>query len=457
MPKLIPNAIADASELSKAAGSLFVISMFLKAFSLGGGTYTGLEAVSNNVNTLAEPKVKTGKFTMFFIALSLAFTAGGIILLYLLWGAEHQEGQTLNAVTFRAIMQGWNIFGMDVSSPLLILVLSLEAGLLLVAANTGFLAGPAVLANMASDKWMPHFFSSLSSRLVTKHGITLMGLSSLVVLILTSGNVSVLVVLYSINVFLTFSLSLLGLSKHWIANRKTNKLWLPKFISSATGLIVCASILLITTFEKFFDGGWLTLLITSGVIMLGLWARNSYNKVARKLALADELFADIGQKACAEPPALDPNQPTAAFIVNDCIGSGMHALLWVLRLFPGVYKNFVFISVGEVDSGNLAETEHWSAKRRDFKNSLKHYVNYCNSRGMAATSYISFGTDVVEKVSELTDDVIKDFPKVVFFSSKLIFENENIFTQFLYNQNAYIIQRRLHNLGNNMIILPMRV
>jgi len=457
LPMLIPHALSETHQMSQAFGAIFVASLFLKAFSLGGGTYTGIEAVSNNVTTLAEPRVATGKMTMFLIAVSLAFTAGGIIVLYLLWGAEHQEGQTLNAVVFRTIMQNWHIGSFDLSPVLLTLVLSLEAGLLLVAANTGFLAGPAVLANMASDKWMPHFFSSLSSRLVTKNGIVLMGASSLVVLLLTGGDVSILVVLYSINVFLTFSLSLVGLCKHWLTNRHHAKNWLLKLIISATGLIVCGGILIITTIEKFFDGGWLTLLITSGVIAMGWWIRKSYGKVSQKLALADELFAEAGKKVTCEPPALDPTQQTAVFIVNDCIGSGMHSLLWVLRLFPGVYKNFVFISVGEVDSGNFAEKDHWQSMRRDFKQTLKHYIHYCHSHNMAATSYVAFGTDVVEKVSELIDRVIKDFPKVVFFSSKLIFQDESIFTQFLYNQNAYILQRRLHNQGYNMIILPMRI
>lgn len=457
LPSILPHAHEEVHNMTKALGGVFVASLFLKAFSLGGGTYTGLEAVSNYVPKLAEPRVKTGQITMVLIALSLAFTAGGIILLYLLWGAQPQDGQTLNAVVFRSIMGGWNIGGVDVSSGLLMLVLSLEAGLLLVASNTGFIDGPAILANMATDKWMPHFFSSLSSRLVTKNGIGLMGISSLLVLLLTAGDVSVLVVLYSINVFLTFSMSLLSLSKYWITHRKESKKWIPKLIISTIGLIVCVSILVITTVEKFFAGGWLTMLITSGVIALGIWIRFSYGKVAHKLALADELFAEAGQKAVSDAPALDPTQQTAVFLVNDCVGSGMHSLLWVLRLFPGVYKNFVFVSVGEVDSGNFSEKEHWQTMRRDFKNSIKHYVNYCHAHGMAATSYITFGTDVVEKVSELTLKVINDFPKVVFFSSKLIFQDENIFTQFLYNQNAYIIQRRLHNLGYNMIILPMRM
>lgn len=457
LPALIPHALNETGSMVKEMGVVIVASFFLKAFSLGGGTYTGLEAVSNNVNTLAEPRVKTGKLTMLFIALSLAFTAGGIILLYLLWGAQHQEGQTLNAVVFRTIMHGWSIGGVDVSGGLLALVLALEAGLLLVAANTGFLAGPAVLANMASDKWMPHFFSSLSSRLVTKNGVMLMGLSSFIVLLLTNGDVSVLVVLYSINVFITFSLSLLGLMRYWLRNRKQHRNWFRKLVAASVGFFVCASILIITTVEKFFAGGWLTLLITSGLVLLGWRIRRSYGVVHQKLALADELFADAMKKTNATPPALDPSQQTAVFIVNDCLGSGMHALLWVLRLFPGVYKNFVFISVGEVDSGNFSEKEDRQSLRRDVKRTLNHYINYCHSHNMAATSYVSFGTDVAEKVGDLIDKVLRDFPKAVFFSSKLIFQNEGLFTQYLYNQNAYIIQRRLHNQGHNMIILPMRM
>lgn len=457
LPALIPHALKETNSMIQVMGVGVVASFFLKAFSLGGGTYTGLEAVSNNVGTLAEPRIKTGKLTMLMIAVSLAFTAGGIILLYLLWGASHEEGKTLNAVVFGNIMQGWTIAGIDISDHFLNIVLMLEAGLLLVAANTGFLGGPAVLANMASDKWMPHFFSSLSSRLVTKNGITLMGFCSLVVLMLTAGDVSVLVVLYSINVFITFSLSLLGLMRHWLHNRKENPKWLRKFVVAGLGFFVCASILIITTIEKFFAGGWMTLLITSGVVGMGWAIRRSYMKVRQKLALADELFADAMKKCNTPPPALDPSQQTAVFIVNSSLGSGMHALLWVLRLFPGVYKNFVFISVGEVEAHNFAEKEDRQCLRRDVKRGLNHYINYCHAHGMAATSYVAFGTDVAEKVSELIDKVLCDFPKAVFFTSKLIFQNENLFTQYLYNQNAYIIQRRLHNQGHNMIILPMRM
>src|SRR5207247_3023594 len=105
-------------------------------------------------------------------------------------------------------------------------ILGLQGGLLFVAANTGYLGGPAVLANMAADSWGPHQYRYLSSRLVTQRGIVLMGAAAVGILIATGGSVSLLVVLYSINVFLTFSLSLLGLCIYWWGVRRSDRRWI---------------------------------------------------------------------------------------------------------------------------------------------------------------------------------------------------------------------------------------
>src|SRR5262249_20285062 len=153
------------------------------------------------------------------------FTAGGIILLYLLWQSKPVEGQTLNAVVFGSIIQTFGWSGTSAAVALSV-VLASEAGLLLVASNTGFLGGPAVLANMAADSWVPHKFRYLSTRLVTQNGILVMGVAALGILLWTRGSVDLLVVLYSINVFLTFSLSLLGLCIYWTRQRKRDTRWI---------------------------------------------------------------------------------------------------------------------------------------------------------------------------------------------------------------------------------------
>src|SRR5580704_6252434 len=314
---VVPGAVGEARSMSPEFGPLVVAALLMRAFSLGGGTYTGLEAVSNNVNMLAEPRVPNGKVTMFYMASSLAFTAGGIILLYMLWHAQPVEGQTLNAVVFGSVIDHLGLGSAFARNALLAVVLALEAGLLLVGAQTGFLDGPAVLSNMASDSWVPRHFRDLSTRLVRQNGIVVMGIASLVILMWTRGNVDILVVLYSINVFLTFSLSLLGLCTYWWRHRHDAKGWVRPFALSALGLAVTSTVLVITLVEKFTAGGWLTVLVTSAVVAACFLIKRHYNDTRAQLAREDAIFSDMppatDETALAKP---DPSQPTAILLVG---------------------------------------------------------------------------------------------------------------------------------------------
>src|SRR4029077_10367226 len=139
-------------------------------------------------------------------ASSLAFTASGLLLCYLLWRVAPVEGKTLNAVLVQRLADGF-----PGASAFVALTLFSEGTLLVVAAQTGFLDGPRVLANMAVDSWVPHRFASLSDRLTTQNGIVLMGGAALLALWYTKGDVGHLIVMYSINVFLTFSLSMFAM------------------------------------------------------------------------------------------------------------------------------------------------------------------------------------------------------------------------------------------------------
>ncbi len=458
LPALIPDTLNETAGLARDTSWIFVVSIILLAYSQGGGTYTGLEAVSNNVNTLAEPRVATGKWTMFYMATSLAFTAGGIMLLYLLWDATHSPGQTLNAVVFKSIIDHLDFGGPAINGAALIGVLVLEAGLLFVAANTGFLGGPAVLSNMAADSWVPRQFRQLSNRLVTQNGIVLMGAAALAVLVWSGGSVTLLVVLYSINVFLTFSISLFGLCVYWVKNRRVAKKWLWRFLLSAAGLVVTSGILTILVFEKFGTGGWVTILITGGVVAVCLAIRWHYSATREQLREIDKLFSGQPmQQDAANPPALDPQLPTAVFFVGKNRGVSMHALLWVQRLFHGHFKNFIFLSVGEVDAQSYDGQGALRTLRYEIENSLRYYVNFCHSHGLAAKSCLAFGTDPVEELIKLSDQASREFPNSVCFASKLIFASESFFTRWLHNQTALAIQQRLHIMGQQMVILPMKV
>ncbi len=461
LPDLIPGAWGETKGMADNIGWFAVLALFFKAFSLGGGTYTGLEAVSNSVSSLAEPRVRTGKATMWAIAFSLAFMAAGIIAMYLLWDVHKVEGETLNATAFKMVTADWEFHGMNISTEFTAVALIFAAGLLFVAANTGFIAGPCVLASLAIDRWMPHMFSALSSRLVSKNGVILMGGMALGALMITGGSVGVLVVMYSINVFLTFSLSLAGVTRARWRERANPKTWHKLFIA-ALGFVVCVTILVTTLLEKFTAGAWKTVLITSLVITLGLIIHRHYDRVKVRMKQIEEelgaaMFGMNKKPIPEEKPKMDPREATAVFLVGESSATGMHTFLWVQRLFPGVFRNFVFASVGEIDTEEFSDEARWHALRRDTKTMLKHYVDFCSARGLPATYYHDYGTDVIDTVNRLTERISADFPRAVFFAAKLIFEKENLMTQVLHNQTAYLIQKKLHNKGQNLIIMPMKV
>jgi amino acid transporter len=456
IPALIPDTVHETRKLAGETSWLFTIALLLKAYSMGGGTYTGIEAVSNNVNSLAEPRVRTGKMTMLYMAFSLAFTAGGIILLYLLWNARPVEGQTLNAVVFNTILGHMGLHDAKLAIALST-TLAFEAGLLLVAANTGFLGGPSVLANMAADSWVPHKFRYLSTRLVTQNGVMVMGIAAFALLLWSAGKVDLLVVLYSINVFLTFSLSLAGLCLYWLKQRKAGQRWFGRMLLSVIGLMVTASILVVTVIEKFNEGGWMTILITTLVIAMCLVVRAHYRETKDKIRSVDQVFANQPFGSHGGPMIPDANDQTAAFIVGNSRGGGLHALLWVQRMFPGHFKNFIFINARTVDSHAYGGGGALEQMRAEANATLTFFVDFCHSHGMASASNLGFGTDVVDEVTRLCEITNAEYPNTIFFTSKLIFENDNWFTRLLHNQAALAIQRRLHFEGLQMVILPMKV
>ena len=456
LPRLIPATLAETAALSGQLGWAHVAALMLLAYSQGGGTYTGLEAVSNNVNVLAEPRVRTGKVTMFYMALSLAFTAGGIILLYLLWDAKPVEGQTLNAVAFGAIIEslGWEPW---VTRTALWTVLALEGGLLFVAANTGFLGGPAVLSNMAADSWVPHKFRYLSTRLVTENGIVVMGLAALGILVWTGGSVSLLVVLYSVSVFLTFAISLFGLCVYWWRHRGEQGKWVGRLALSAAGFVVCSVILVMLLVEKFAEGGWFALLIIAAIVGICLTIRNHYNWAKAQIRKVDEIFANQPFGSVTNAPKPDPALPTAVFLVGSSRGGGLHTLLWVHRMFPHHFRNFIFISARTVDAHSYGGGEDMKLMQMEANVALTYFVNFCNSKGWAAKAYLALGTDPIDEVAKLADRVHEEFQNCIFFASKLVFEQENWLIRLLHNEAALSLQRRLHLHGLQMVILPMKI
>jgi amino acid transporter len=456
MPQVAKDVAGGFREGVSALGAAGLFAVFVRAYSMGAGTYTGIEAVSNGLQIMREPKVVTARRTMALMAASLAITAGGILLLYLLFDVRPLEGRTMNAVLLDAFAGGWSIGGVRVGYGFVVLTLGAEAALLFVAAQAGFIDGPRVMASMATDSWLPHRFAQLSSRLTISGGVLLMGVAAVATLLYTRGNLVALVTMYSINVFVTFSLSQLGMLRHWIRHRRRPGSGRGLAIH-AVAFALCAGILVGILYEKFALGGWVTIAVTSGVVALCFLIRRHYAAVAANLSRLDAILAALPTDAAAVAPAVDQSKPTAVLLVGGYGGMGVHALLSIQRLFPAHFRNVVFVSVAVIDAATMKGLEEVARVRDEAQQALARYVALAHRLGIAADSRLAVGTDVLDKATELCTEVGQDFPRSVFFVGKLIFEQERFFQRLLHNETGYQLQRRLQFAGLQAMVLPVRV
>ena len=457
LPQIVDSSWAEIKITHGEMGWAGLIFIILRAYSLGAGTYTGIEAVSNGLPILREPKVETGKRTMRYMSYSLAFTVAGLMVAYLLFNVQHQHHKTLNAVLFENITALW-------PSPwrliFVLVTLASEAMILFVAAQAGFLGGPAVLANMALDRWFPTRFSSLSDRLVTQNGVMLMGTAALITVGATHGSVHLLVVLYSINVFITFCLSQAGMVRHWWEVRLKEKKWWKKFLVNGLGFLMTTFILLSVIVLKFHDGGWITLMITASLVALAVAIRRHYRYTLKMLRRLNSLVETASSTIQGGPQAsvkFDPRAKTAAILVNGFNGLGLHTLMGVIRYFGKEFKNFVFIQVGVIDAGNFKGTEQMDHLKVVVKKDLDRYVAFMNNNDCYAEGIYSVGTDVVEESQNLAESIMHRFPGIVFFGGQLVFPQDTLMNRLLHNYTVFSLQRRFYQKGIPFVILPIRV
>jgi amino acid transporter len=455
----VPRVTAEVSHGFRAGlaelGAAGLFAVFVRAYSMGAGTYTGIEAVSNGIQIMREPKVHTARRTMAYMAISLAVTAGGILVLYLLFRVAPEEGKTMNAVLLERFSGGLRVGGLDVGRGFVIVTLLAEAALLVVAAQAGFIDGPRVMANMATDSWLPHRFAHLSERLTMQNGVLLMGGASLATLLWTRGDILSLVTMYSINVFVTFSLSQLAMLRYWSRTKGVGRR--RGFAIHGVAFVLCAAILTGIVYEKGEQGGWVTIVVTGLVVGLCFVIRRHYRNVQENLKRLDTILEVLPPHAGGPRPVLDRRAPTAVLLVGGYGGLGVHALLTIQRTFPGFFRNFVFVSVGVVDSAAMKGIEEVDRVRLRTQTALEQYVDLAHRLKLAADYRMEVATDAVATAEKLCVAISQEFPRAVVFAGKLVFQKESWFQRLLHNETANALQRRLQFDGLNAMVLPVRV
>ncbi len=257
---------------------------------------------------------------------------------------------------------------------------------------------------------------------MTQNGVISMGLAAGLVMLYTRGAVELLVVMYSINVFLTFTLSQAGMVRHWWNSRHSEEHWRRRFILATVGTLVTAFILGVTTVVRFRAGGWITLLVTGLFIAFCFVVRSHYRRVRRLLYSLDDVLTNL--------PLPEPDR---------------------------VYRNVVFCSVGLVDSGQFKGVQDVKALEAKVRRDLEQYIQLAQRMGYYTEYRYTLGTDLIEELEKMCLDLVKEFRRPVVFAGQLVFQRENLFTRSLHRETAFSIQRRLQFAGVQVIILPIRV
>ena len=381
LPDIAHGVVADVQRRHRRgrAGS-DCIAVMLRAYSLGAGTYTGIEAVSNGLNTLREPRVQTGKRTMIYMAASLSFVVGGLLLAYLLYHVDTVEGKTLNAVLFEKITAAW--------PPLAVKgVCHRRDGFLRRAAvhrrADRIFRRPARAGQHGGGPLDADAFRHVErpARHAKRRAADGRRGAAVIVLLHDGGRSNMLVVLYSINVFITFSLSQLGMVRHWWLDRAQGaEMEKQNLLINGLGLLLTGGILVSLCVVKFFEGGWVTLLVTGVLIGVAFWVKRHYRQTQKKLHRLNELVAaaladERHRRGENRRRRAILNARTAVFLVNGFNGLGLHTLLAVVRMFPKVYRNFIFVQVGVLDAGNFKGAAEVENLREHSRREVERYVD----------------------------------------------------------------------------------
>ena len=185
-------------------------------------------------------------------------------------------------------------------------------------------------------------------------------------------------------------------------------------------------------FKVFYDyfyhgqgGGWMTIVVTGALVGTCFLIHRYYGTVTARLKTLDESLGSIELSDAPTSAQPDPEQHTAVILVGGYSGLGVHTLLNAIRFMPHYFKNFIFISVGVVDSGNFKGAEELGRPQKTRRIVARKICRSGTPPRISITGYMAVGTDVVDELERLCRVVHRDFPKSVVFAGQLVFQRRH--------------------------------
>jgi amino acid transporter len=278
-------ALPDPPDVIKPPAVVEPIALFLllRAFAGGAVALTGVEAIANGVPAFKPPESRNAANTMTMMAVLLGILFIGVTFVGNKFGIQPttEAGPTAIAQVSGAV------FGQG--SPLFVLFQISTALILFLAVNTSFNAFPRLAAILAEDGFMPRQFSFRGDRLAFSWGIIVLAGVAAVLLVGFGGDVHLLIPLYSVGVFVCFTLSQLGMVRHWLTVKESGWQW--RLIVNGLGGILTFVVLIVVASVKFRNGAYLVVILIPTLVAIMLFIHRQYGKSARELAIRPDFVA----------------------------------------------------------------------------------------------------------------------------------------------------------------------
>jgi amino acid transporter len=278
------GAIAPPVELTQANQTL-TLAIILNTFAAGCTALTGIEAISNGVPAFKDPEVKNAGKTLVWMTLLMAILFVGSIGLTQYLGVVAGTDETiLSALARRLLGSGFFYYLIQISTMLI----------LAVAANTSFAGFPRLAAIIAKDGFLPRQFTGLGDRLVFANGIGMLAVATGVLIVIFSGSSHLLIPLFAVSVFIAYTLSQVGMVRHWWRVRGGG--WLIKVGINGFGALVTCLALLVIVASKFIHGAWISLLLIILLVSFFYKVRSHYRRIGRQLSIQGMKIPRLSRK-----------------------------------------------------------------------------------------------------------------------------------------------------------------
>jgi amino acid transporter len=281
-------AVQHGSGLIMGATILIV----LRAFANGGSSLTGVEAISNTVNSFRKPEGVNARKVLTVMACVLAFLLAGVAwLAHITHAFPYANGYPSMLSEIARAVFGNGAIG----KVLYFLVQAATALILYTGGNTSFNGFPALASFVAEDSFLPRPLMKRGHRLVFSNGIITLTLLSVALLIGTGGSLNALVPFYAIGVFTGFSMAGYGMTKHWLTHRGPG--WRSKLVINLSAGLLSTVVVAIFAVAKFTEGAWLVVVVFPILVLALMRLNRQYRAEASVLEMSVADSPDLAEHA----------------------------------------------------------------------------------------------------------------------------------------------------------------